>query len=226
MKTVLILIFMIIGHYGQGQDKYFLKNQPNPIIPSSLKYKSPFLGKPYLHDGEKRIYLNELDSFQLFEMNYSIKMFRRSRKSRAVRSITKGAISLYDISRPPRNERIASITKLDIYYYPALEIRDTLYHYRLSRLKKELQHHNASMHALKPVRRANTISGVGNLLATLTIVAAGISDQDSPFSSRLWISALGLSLFTTTYDLLVTPKYLESLKKAIELYNKENTLAE
>lgn len=157
------LFVLLLGPLFAFSQKHtlYLKNGET-IAAENMRYRNPIFGKEQLVLGEKTYYMNQLDSFKIFKISYLTKQIRGSGRYISVRPLIQGKISLYDHSRPPRTETIASqIPEKLVVGLALLEHYDhPMNFYRHRKLVQIIQNDEQALSAFRPARKIHTIQTI------------------------------------------------------------------
>lgn len=223
MKKIFFACLIVpILTFSQNQTLY-LKNGETLAV-EKIRYRNPIFGKERLVIGEKTYYMNQIDSFTIFNITYLSKQIRGNGRYISVRPVINGKISLYDRSRPPRNETIAGLVPEKLVVGLAmLEHQDyPLNFYRHKKLVQIIQNDEQALSAFRPARKINTIQTIIRGTA-LGLFVAGLSVNSSYFTTPgegLLYSALTLSMASDIHGIFSSQKYLASLYEAIKIHNQ------
>jgi hypothetical protein len=168
--------------------------------------------------------MNQIDSFTIFNITYLSKQLRGNGRYISVRPVINGKISLYDRSRPPRTETIASnipeklvvgLALLEHYDYP-------MNFYRHRKLVQIIQNDEQALSAFRPARKIHTIRTIIRGTA-LGLIVAALSVNPSYFATTgegLMYSALTLSWASDIHGIFSSEKYFASLYEAVRIHNQ------
>ena len=223
MKKIFITCLLVpILTFSQNQTLY-LKNGET-ISVEKIRYRNPIFGKERLVVGEKTYYMNQIDSFTIFNITYLSKQLRGNGRYISVRPVIKGKISLYDHSRPPRTETIAShlpeklvvgLALMEHYDHP-------MNFYRHRKLVQIIQNDELALSAFRPARKIYTIQTIIRGTA-LGLFVAALSVNPAYFATTgegLMYSALTLSMASDIHGIFSSEKYFASLYEAARIHNQ------
>lgn len=201
----------------------YLKNGET-IAADKIRYRNPIFGKERLVVGEKTYYMNQIDSFTIFNITYLSKQLRGNGRYISVRPVIKGKISLYDHSRPQRTETTAShipeklvvgLALMEHYEHP-------MNFYRHRKLVQIIQNDEQALSAFRPARKIYTIQSIMRG-TTLGLFVAALSVNPAYFATTgegLLYSALTLSMASDIHGIFSSEKYFASVYEAVKIHNQ------
>jgi hypothetical protein len=222
MKPVLFALLLMPAFAVAQNHVLYLKNGEK-IEAQTIRYRNPIFGKERLILGEKKYYMDQLDSFRIFKISYLSKQIRGKGRYISVRPLIQGKINLYDHSRPPRTETIAGLMPQQLVMgVPMIEHKDLpLNWYRHGRFVRLMKENDQALASFREARKIHTISILSNTVA-LGLMTAGIiaNPAESKLANGLFYGGLSVSLASSIYDLSTSDRYLSGLYDAIKKYNQ------
>ncbi len=223
MRPFLFFMLLVpIISFSQEHTLY-LKNGET-IAADKIRYRNPIFGKERLVVGEKTYYMNQIDSFTIFNITYLSKQLRGNGRYISVRPIIKGKVSLYDHSRPQRTEASAShipeklvvgVALMEHYDHP-------MNFYRHRKLVQIIQNDEQALSAFRPARKIYTIQSIMRG-TTLGLFVAALSVNPAYFATTgegLLYSALTLSMASDIHGIFSSEKYFASVYEAVKIHNQ------
>lgn len=222
MKPLLFALLLVPAFAVSQNHTLYLKNGEK-IEAQTIRYRNPIFGKERLILGEKKYYMNQLDSFKIFKISYLSKQIRGKGRHISVRPLIQGKINLYDHSRPPRTETIAGLLPQQLILgIPMIEDKNLpLNWYRHRRLIQMIKENEQAMASFREARKIHTISILSNTVA-MGLITAGIiaNPTEAKLANGLFYGGISVSLASSIYDLSTSDRYLSGLYDAIKKYNQ------
>lgn len=224
MKPTLFALFLI-PVFAQAQNHTLYLKNGEKIEAQTIRYRNPIFGKERLILGEKKYFMDQLDSFRIFKISYLSKQIRGKGRYISVRPVIRGKINLYDHSRPPKTETIASLIPEKLVVGLAmLEHHDhPINFYRHRKLVQIIQNDEQALSAFRPARKIYTIQTIIRG-TTLGLFVAALSVNPAYFATTgegLLYGALTLSMASDIHGILSSEQYFASANDAIKIYNQK-----
>ena len=224
MKPTLFALFLI-PVFAQAQNHTLYLKNGEKIEAQTIRYRNPIFGKERLILGEKKYFMDQLDSFRIFKISYLSKQIRGKGRYISVRSVIRGKINLYDHSRPPKTETIASLIpeKLVVGLAMLEHYDHPINFYRHRKLVQIIQNDEQALSAFRPARKIYTIQMIKRG-TTLGLFVAALSVNPAYFATTgegLLYGALTLSMASDIHGILSSEQYFASANDAIKIYNQK-----